>query len=88
MPVAVEQVVSKKQMKEFVKFPYTLYAKDSYWVPQLLMDDFRKLDQKKHPFWEHAAGQFFLARKDGAVVGRIAGIHDSIWEQTHKEKAG
>ncbi len=88
MPVTVEQVVSKRQLKEFVKFPYTLYAKDPHWVPQLLMDDFKKLDRTKYPFWQHAAGEFFLARKDGAVVGRIGGIHDRIWEETHKEKAG
>ncbi|MGA2640469.1 MAG: GNAT family N-acetyltransferase [Spirochaetia bacterium] len=88
MPVTVEKVVSKKQVQEFVKFPYTLYAKDSNWVPQLLMDDFRKLDRKKHPFWQHAEGEFFLARRDGVVVGRIAGVHDRIWEETHKEKAG
>ena len=88
MAVTVEQVVSKKQMNEFVKFPYTLYKKDPNWVPQLLMDDFTKLNQKKHPFWQHAAGQLYLARRDGAVVGRIAGIHDTIWEETHKEKAG
>ena len=87
MSDTIERVVTKKQMKEFVKFPYTLYHKDPNWVPQLLMDDFRKVDQKKHPFWEHAEGAFFLARRDGAVVGRIAGIHDRIWEETHKEKA-
>ncbi len=88
MPVTVEQVASKKQMKEFIKFPYSLYRRTPNWVPQLLMDEFTKLNQKKHPFWQHAAGEFFLARKDGAVVGRIAGIHDRIWEETHQEKAG
>ncbi|HUI72468.1 MAG TPA: hypothetical protein VL354_18255, partial [Spirochaetia bacterium] len=88
MPVAVERVESKKQMKEFVKFPYSLYKKDPNWVPQLLTDDYRKLNRTKHPFWEHAEGEFFLARRDGAVVGRIAGIHDRIWEEIHKEKAG
>ncbi|MGO9310536.1 MAG: N-acetyltransferase [Spirochaetia bacterium] len=88
MPVTVEQVVSKKQVKEFVKFPYALYAKDSNWVPPLLMDDYKKLNRTKHPFWQHAAGEFFVARRDGEIVGRIGGVHDRIWEETHKEKAG
>jgi len=87
-PVTIETVTTRKQMKEFVKFPYKLYKKDPNWVPQLLMDDYRKLNREKHPFWKHAAGEFFLARRDGEVVGRIAGIHDRIWEETHKEKAG
>jgi GNAT superfamily N-acetyltransferase len=87
MQVTVETVTSRKQLKEFVRFPYRLYRSDPNWVPQLLMDDFKKLDRSKHPFWKHAAGEFFLARRDGQVAGRIASIRDEIWEKTHKEKA-
>jgi GNAT superfamily N-acetyltransferase len=87
MPVTVETVTSRKQMREFVKFTYRLYKNDKNWVPQLLMDDYKKLDKSRHPFWRHAAGEYYLARRDGRVVGRIAAIHDSIWEETHHEKA-
>ena len=83
MPVTVERVESKRQVREFIKFPYTLYRKDPNWVPQLLMDDYRKINRAKHPFWKHAEGEFFLARRYGRVVGRIAGVHDDIWEKTH-----
>jgi len=87
MPVSVEQVTSKKQLKEFVMFPYRLYRTDKNWVPQLLMDDYKKLNRKKNPFFQHAEAEFFLARRDGAVVGRIASIHDKIWEETHGDKS-
>ncbi len=88
MQVTLETVKSRAHLREFVKFPYTLYRKDPNWVPQLLMDDYKKLDRSKHPFWKHAAGEFYLARRGGKVVGRIAAIHDEMWEKTHKEKAG
>lgn len=87
MAVTVEQATTKKQIREFVRFSYTLYRSDKNWVPQLLADDYKKLDRKKHPFWQHAEGEFFLARKDGKVAGRIASIHDSIWEKTHGDKS-
>jgi GNAT superfamily N-acetyltransferase len=87
MDTTVETVGSKKQLRDFVKFPYALYRHDPNWVPQLLIDDYKKLNRAKHPFWKHAAGEFFLARKDGKVVGRIAAIHDEIWQKTHQEKA-
>jgi GNAT superfamily N-acetyltransferase len=87
MPVSVEQVSTRKQLREFVKFPYSLYRNDKNWVPQLLMDDYKKLDRKKHPFFQHAEAEFFLARRDGMVAGRIASIHDAIWEKTHGDKA-
>lgn len=87
MAVTVEKVVTKKQTREFIKFPYALYKNDKNWVPPLIMDDYRKVNRKKHPFYQHAEAEFFLARRDGTVAGRIAAVHDSIWEQTHKEKA-
>ncbi len=87
MAVSVEKVVTKKQTREFIKFPYALYKNDTNWVPPLLMDDYRKVNRKKHPFYQHAEAEFFLARKDGKVAGRIAAIHDEIWEKTHHEKA-
>ena len=87
MSVTVEKIVTKKQLREFVQFTYALYRDDMNWVPQLLMDDYKKLDRAKHPFWRHAAGEFFLARREGRPVGRIASIHDRIWEDTHHEKA-
>ena len=34
------------------------------------------LDRKKHPFYANAEAEFFLARQDGRVVGRIAAIID------------
>jgi GNAT superfamily N-acetyltransferase len=87
MAVDVEKVVTRKQTREFIKFPYSLYRNDSNWVPPLLMDDYRKVNRKKHPFYQHAQAEFFLARRSGAVAGRIAAIHDEIWEKTHQEKA-
>ena len=87
MPVTVEQATTKKQIREFVKLPYTLYDRDRNWVPQLLADEYKKLDRGRHPFWQHAAGELFLARRDGTPVGRIGAIHDSLWETCYGEKA-
>jgi GNAT superfamily N-acetyltransferase len=87
MPVVIERVGTKRQVKEFVKLPFSLYDGDKNWVPQLLSDDYKKLDQARHPFWQHAAGEFFVARRDGALVGRIGAIHDALWEKCYGEKA-
>ena len=70
MAITVEKVVTRKQTREFIKFPYALYKNDKNWVPPLLMDDYRKLNRTKHPFYQHAEAEFFLARRDGKAVGR------------------
>ena len=46
------------------------------------------LDRKKHPFYANADAEFFLARRDGRVVGRIAAILDRNHNQFHEESAG
>ena len=87
MAVAVEKVITKKQVREFIKFPYTLYENDSNWFPPLLMDDYRKINRKEHLYYQHAEAEFFLSCKGGNAAGRIAAIHDSVWGQTHNDKA-
>jgi GNAT superfamily N-acetyltransferase len=85
--IVVEPVAGKKQLKEFVRLPYMLYRKDSHWVAQLMMDDMKKLDREKHPFFKHAAAELFVARQSGKAVGRIAVIDDSLWKEVYGEKA-
>jgi GNAT superfamily N-acetyltransferase len=87
MAISIEAVASKKQLREFVKLPYSLYRGDPNWVPQLLMDDYKKLNREKHPFFKHAKAEFYIARKDGRAVGRIAAIDDELWEKCYGEKA-
>ena len=46
------------------------------------------LDREKHPFYANAEAEFFLARQDGQVVGRIAAILDRNHNRFHEENAG
>ena len=61
----------KSQVKRFVQFYYDLYRDCPQWVPPLFMDAYLPLNRKKHPFFEHSEGDFYLALRDGEVVGRI-----------------
>lgn len=84
------QVVAagKKGQKEFVELPYRLYRNDPHWVPPLRMAVNELLDRKKHPFYANAEAEFFLARKNGRVVGRIAAVIDRNHNRCHGENAG
>lgn len=86
--VDVQPVLNKKDWKAFVKFPYHHYKKDPNWVPPLLMDQKVLLNPQKHPFYEHAKTQFFLAKKEGRIAGRIAAIIDDKHNEFHEEKTG
>lgn len=71
----VEEVITKKQLKEFIDFPHELYASDPNYVPELYVGQKELLWKgDKHPFYEHSSSKLFLARRNGKTVGRIAAI--------------
>ncbi len=88
MALEVVTADSKQALKEFVEFPYGLYRGDPYWVPPLRIAVKELLDRKKHPFYANADAEFFLAKRDGRVVGRIAAIVDRNHNKFHEESAG
>jgi len=77
---------SKKQAKRFVEFHYELYRDCPQWVPPLFVDAYLPLDRKKHPFFEHSEADFFLAVRDGKVVGRICAANNKPFNEYHKTK--
>jgi len=81
-------VDNKKALNQFVELPFSIYRDDSHWVPPLRIAVKELLDKQKHPFYANAEAEFFLARRDGNVVGRIAAIIDRNHNQFHQEKAG
>ena len=73
----IYKVENSRQFRQFIRFPWKIYSKDSPWVPPLFSDVIDVLSEDKNPFWLHAQRQLFLACDGGNnVVGRIAAIID------------
>ena len=88
MSINIVSVKSKKDLNQFIKFPWLIYKGDPNWVPPLISEIKNLLNPKKHPFHEHAEVELFLAKRDGGVVGRIAAIVNDNHIKEHNEKAG
>lgn len=86
--VIVEPVRSWGQRREFFNLPWQLYAGDRYWVPPLRGNQKELLGWKRHPFFEHARIQLFLARRGGRPVGRVAAIIDDQHNGRYQERRG
>ncbi len=86
--IDIRPVRSKKDLMAFIKLPWKIYANDPYWVPPLIMDRKKVLDKKKNPFYKHNPTEFFLAYKNGEVVGRIAAIYNKQHNEFHQDKVG
>ena len=75
---------NKKQVDQFVKFHYDLYKDCPQWVPPFLVDVYTMLNKDKHPFHEHSDADFFVAKRDGKIVGRIAAIENKPFNKVHE----
>lgn len=72
--VTVSQVSTAKEMRAFVRFNYELYKDCTYAVPDFLEDTLETLDARRNPAFRFSQAAYFLARKDGRIVGRVAAI--------------
>jgi GNAT superfamily N-acetyltransferase len=72
--ITVKQISSKRELKQFVKFPFQLYKNCQYWVPPLIKDELETLDAAKNPVFKNADASYFLAFQNNKPVGRIAVI--------------
>ena len=86
--VSIQPWEIKSNLTEFIKFPWQVYKDDPNWVPPLLVERKEFFDKKKNPFFKHADVIFYLAKRNGKTVGRIAGIVNYKHIETHQEKTG
>src|SRR2546423_15634466 len=71
MAVEVRPVRSRGELKRFIRLPWRIYRNEPLWVPPLVYERRRFLDRSKNPFFNHGEAEYFLAWRDGRVVGRI-----------------
>jgi GNAT superfamily N-acetyltransferase len=76
----VRPVLSSRDLNAFIRLPFRLH-RGTPWVPPLIMERREFLNRDKNPFFEHAEAAYFLAERDGQVVGRITAQIDDRWTQ-------
>ena len=52
--ITIKEVKSKKEIKQFVKFPFTLYKDNKYWVPPIIKEEVDNFDPNKNPVFSYA----------------------------------
>ena len=84
----VREVTTRRELDQFVKLPWRIYADDPHWVPPLLIEVKEFLNRAKHPFYLHGDATQFLALRAGAAVGRILVSDDPNFNKTHGTNLG
>jgi hypothetical protein len=82
--IRLKRIATKKEMKQFVLFPFSLYKENKYWVPPIIKDEIDNFDPSKNPVFENADAQFFVAIKNNEIVGRVIAIIN--WFEVEKQQ--
>ena len=69
--VEIRRVADKKGLKAFIDFHYDLYDGNRYDAPNLYSDEVHTLSKDKNASFEFCEAEYFLAYKDGCLVGRV-----------------
>lgn len=85
MSVVIHKVNSKDELMKFIQFGIDLYEGNEFFVPPLVYDERTTLRIDKNPAFEHCDATYFLAYRDGEIVGRIGAIinykANEIWNE-------
>jgi hypothetical protein len=74
MPYRVSFVSGRKELRDFLKLPFKVYAGDSSWVPPLRSEIKRTIDRKTNPYFRNADIYLLNCYRDNEIASRIAVI--------------
>lgn len=74
MSLTIKEVRTTSELKKFIRFNVDLFKGNKYFCPPLEFDELNTLRKDKNPAFEVCDTAYFIAERDGKIVGRIAGI--------------
>ncbi len=86
--LSIVRVSGRRQRKQFLELPWTLYRSDPNWTPPLRTNQKELVGYKPHPFYDKGQVQTFLALRDGQPCGRVAAIINPAHNERHQEQRG
>lgn len=87
MSIEIKKVKTLKELKKFIRFNYELYKNNEYAVPDLYEDVVNTLRKDRNAAFEFCEAEYFLAMRNGEVVGRVAAIINNRANDKWKIKA-
>lgn len=72
--VEIRKVETKKDLKQFIDFHYDLYEGNAYDAPNLFSDELNTLSKEKNAAFDFCEAEYYMAFKNGKMVGRVAAI--------------
>ena len=85
--VEVRPVRGPGDLRAFVSLPFRLH-RGTPWIPPLKLERYAFLIRKLNPYFKHGVAEYFVARQEGRVVGRITAQIDRAFNDFHRTSWG
>ena len=72
--IEIKRVTDKRGLDTFIQLHYDLYRGNKFDAPNLYRDEVNTLSRDKNSAFDFCEAEYFLAYRDGKVVGRVAAI--------------
>lgn len=72
--IEIKKVESRRDLCKFIDFHNELYKGNPYHVPNLYFDEMNTFRKDKNAAFDFCEAEYFMAYRDGKVVGRVAAI--------------
>jgi GNAT superfamily N-acetyltransferase len=86
--VEIRSVSGGRDLKRFIDLPYALHANRPQWVPPLKLERRIFLTRRLNAFFTHGEAEYFIALRDGRVVGRITAHVNHAFNDYQKKNWG
>ncbi len=84
--IEIKEVKTRRDFKKFVRFPNEIYKDYPNYVPPIELDEYNLTNPKKNASFEESEAVYYLAYKQGKIVGRIAGIISHPYNEKNNSK--
>lgn len=74
MRIEIREATTKKELKQFVMLPFSIYKTSANWAPPIIKDELKIVNPEQNPAFDYCDSKFWIALKDGKCVGRIGGV--------------
>jgi GNAT superfamily N-acetyltransferase len=86
--VTIRPVQTRRERKRFIEVPFRLHRDQPLWVPPLKLERRLFLSRRMNAFFSHGEAEYFLALREGRVVGRISAHVNHAFNEYHRRSWG
>jgi GNAT superfamily N-acetyltransferase len=86
MSIEVREIEGRSELRTFIFLPEKIHKDHPNWVHPLYMDEWLYFDPRKNKSFSYCDSFLAIAWHDGKPVGRIMGLINHKYNETHKEK--